>query len=108
MAAALISWIILLPLNGSSQWIIGSMGVDCYRSAGWGGCPTRPSVSLFVFLVRRVRRWCAYRCGGPFAFDPQIRQPAEPARQVPVAVAQQRHARRHQHAANDRRVEDDG
>ncbi len=40
--------------------------------------------------------------------DAEVRQPVQPARQVPVAVAQQRHRRRHQDRADDRRVEQHG
>ena len=43
------------------------------------------------------------------AFDADVRQdPAKPAGQVPVVLAQDDHARGHEQAADDRGVEDDG
>ena len=42
------------------------------------------------------------------SLDVDLRQPFEPAGEVPVPVTQQLHARRHQYHADDRGVEDDG
>ena len=55
------------------------------------------------------------RCDGPrrhlsrrlfgTSLDSHVRQPLQPLRQIPVQIAQQRHARRHQHRPNDRRIQ---
>jgi hypothetical protein len=39
-------------------------------------------------------------------FDVDLREPLKPAREVPVALAEQLHARRHEHRAHDRGVDD--
>ena len=63
-------------------------------ATGWRGlgCSRPGTRSGWAWRPRRRLRW----------------QPGQPARQVPVAVAEQDHGRREQHAADDRGVEQDG
>ena len=54
----------------------------------------------------RVLGWRADRCGrGRVAFDLQVGQPLEPARQVPVVLAEQAHGGGDEQQPNERRVE---
>ena len=72
-----------------------------------------PETSTRVLVLYRVSNGFARpfgsgqspdRPGLGSRFDVQVRQPVEPAGQVPVPLAEQLHARRHEHRPDDRRV----